>query len=366
MPTFVHTADVHFDTPFSARFTPKQAELRRKEVMQTFSRICEKAGECDLLLMAGDLFDSRFISGETIAFLKRCFANIPDTRIFLVAGNHDPMTPDSPYLKEDWGENVHIFGTEMEYVDIPELETRIHGRSFSQRHEEQSLLGEIPLREGWCNLLLLHGELVSPNGESSYNPLEKGKMEASGVDYAALGHIHLYSGILRSGNLYYAYPGIPEGRGFDETGERGYLTGTIERGGLQAEWIPVSKRKFICQELNVSSCKDTLEVAEQVLALIENQGEEHMYRLTLTGEADSSLVQIDVLYEQMKGKAFSLELRDETRPSYHLDELAKENTLRGDFVSAMLKEIESLTDEEKEIGYLALSMGLDAMERGKL
>lgn len=366
MPTFVHTADIHFDTPFSARFTPKQAELRRKEVMQTFSRICEKAGECDLLLIAGDLFDGKFVSGETVSFVKRCFSKIPDTRVFLVAGNHDPMTSDSPYRKGDWGPNVHIFGTEMEYVDIPELKTRIHGRSFSQNHEEKTLLEDLDLAEDWCNLLLLHGELVSPGGESSYNPLEKRALETSGADYAALGHIHLYSGIERSGSLYYAYPGIPEGRGFDETGERGYVTGTVERGSLQAQWIPVCKRQFVRKELDVSSCEDSLAIAESIGSLIESEGAEHMYRLILTGESNPDLIQLDVLSAQVKDQAFSIELRDKTRPVYNLLELAKENSLRGNFVAEMLNEIASLAEDEKEVGYLALSMGLEAIERGKL
>ncbi len=366
MPTFVHTADIHFDTPFTARFTPKQAELRRKEVMQTFARICEKAGECDLMLIAGDLFDGRFVSGETIAFLKRCFAQIPQTRVFLVAGNHDPMTPDSPYMKDDWGGNVYIFGTEMEYVDIPELKTRIHGRSFFKKHEEKSLMDDLELVDDWCNLLLLHGELVSNDGKSLYNPIQKDALKASGVDYAALGHIHQYGGIERNVEQYYAYPGIPEGRGFDESGERVYLTGTVEKGSLRAEWVPISKRRFLVFEIDISSCCDSIEIQEKIVSLIEQRGNEHCYRILLKGEANMDSLRIDILCEQLKDRAFYIELRDETRPAYNLEKLARENSLRGNFVAAMCKEIDALCEEEKEIGYLALKMGLDAIERGKL
>lgn len=367
MLTFVHTADIHFDTPFRAGFTPKQAELRRKEVMQTFLRICEQAKEKDVLLVAGDLFDGRFVSDETLAFVRRCFAQIPHTHVFLAAGNHDPLTADSPYLQVKWSENVHVFGTEMEYVDIPQKKVRVHGRSFSQTHETQSLLTPLQLAgDGWNNLLLLHGEVVATGGESSYNPLEKQALQASGVDYAALGHIHLYSGAERCGKTCYAYPGIPEGRGFDETEERGFLQGVIADGAVRTEWIPSAGRKFLCRSLDVSDCHDGIEIAEQISALIHREGTEHIYRIALEGQLDALWVQPDVLAEQVKHEGFAVELQDHTRLRYDMEALVRENSLRGAFAAAMQAELATMSEADKNIGYLALEMGLDAMERGKL
>ena len=62
MPSFIHTADVHLDTPFSARFTQKQMQLRRKELMQTFQKIVRAAEKKDFLFISGDLFDGEFVS----------------------------------------------------------------------------------------------------------------------------------------------------------------------------------------------------------------------------------------------------------------------------------------------------------------
>lgn len=334
--------------------------------MQTFQRICEDAKTADFFLISGDLFDSRFVSPETVAFLKRCFAGMPDTRVFISAGNHDPLRSDSVYLTESWGENVHIFSAEMEYVDIPELRTRVHGRSFSAHHCEETLLHSLELAEEWCNLLVLHGDLVATGGESNYNPLEKQMLERSGVDYAVLGHVHQYSGLQRLGTMYYAYPGIPEGRGFDEEGEKGYLTGAVEKGSVRAEWKRACKREFVRREVDVSNCSDSLQVLEEVEAVIEESGAENIYRIMLTGSAEPSLVQTEVLCEQLKGKAFSLELKNQTGPAYQMEDLAEEPSLRGAFVTAMLEEIKKLPEEEKEMGQLALKLGLGAMERGTL
>ncbi len=366
MPTFVHTADLHLDTPFTARFTRKEAVMRRKEMMQTFRMICENAKECDLFLIAGDLFDSRYVSAETVSFLKHCFSQIPDTHVFLAAGNHDPLTEDSCYMSEEtWGEHVHIFGTETEYIDIPELRTRVHGRSFSRQHEETTLLTPLSIKEDWCNLLLIHGEVVSDYGKSRYNPLEKSKLEASGVDYAALGHVHQASELIRMGTTYYAYPGIPEGRGFDETGTKGYLRGSIEKGLVQASWIPISKREFIWETLEISVCNNRIEVVELIKDFLQKRGSQHCYRLVLRGKISFSLPTEDILSEEFNEDCFLLELRDETQPAYHLLELAEENTLRGAFVKEMLRKIDAMKEEEKAFGNLALKLGLEVMEGGK-
>ena len=64
-------ADVHFDTPFSARFDERQARMRRNEMKNEFSALIRHAAAADLLLIAGDLFDSSYVREETLAFVRR-------------------------------------------------------------------------------------------------------------------------------------------------------------------------------------------------------------------------------------------------------------------------------------------------------
>lgn len=366
MPTFVHTADVHFDTPFSARFTPRQASLRRKEVMQTFQKIADRAAEADLFLISGDLFDGRYVSADTAAYLKRCFSSMPGTQVLIAAGNHDPLTAESPYRTEEWSENVHIFGTEMEFVDFPQWQIRVHGRSFGQRHEKQPLLSQLELAPDWTNVLVLHGELVAEGGNSIYNPIERPVLEQSGADYAALGHVHQYSGLKRLGRTGFAYPGIPEGRGFDEEGRKGYLMGELQPGAVRAEWIPVSRRSFWHVDADLTGMEDSMQVLEAAeRALAQAGGAEDLYKLSLTGRARRGLAQPEFLTEQLRDRAFYLEVLDKTVPDYSLEELAEEPSLRGAFVSEMLERIAAMSETEKEIGLRAIRIGLEAMEGGQ-
>ena len=97
MATFLHIADVHLDSAFSAHFDACRAQLRRSEVRRCLSGILDRAKSVDMLRIAGDLFDSRAVSAESVPFLKRKFAELTDTRVFISAGNHDPYSEDSIY-----------------------------------------------------------------------------------------------------------------------------------------------------------------------------------------------------------------------------------------------------------------------------
>ena len=364
MATFVHTADIHFDTPFSARFSAKVAELRRKEIMQTFREIITAAGERDFLFISGDLFDGKFVSAETVAFLKRCFKAIPKTKILISAGNHDPLISGSVYMNEDWGENVFIFGKDMEYIDFPELNTRVHGVSFNNSHQEESLFDNLVIHNKWCNILVIHGEVCS-SGNSRYNPIDKAKIEKSGLDYVALGHIHKHESIQKIGNTVYSYPGIPEGRGFDETGKRGFITGVSIKGETSVVWEKISGREFLTESIDISGSEDSLRILELAIDRIEEKGTENIFRIILTGTADKELVNTELINEQLKEKAFYVEVKDETKPDYDLEEIVAGGGLKGEFVSAMLDVIKDMPDCEKEVGYMAIEIGIQAMERGQ-
>ncbi len=95
MPTFLHTADIHLDSAFSARFDAECAAQRRHELIRVVSDMADIAKELDIWLIAGDLFDGKNVSAETVAFLKRRFSEMPDTQIFIAAGNHDAFGENS-------------------------------------------------------------------------------------------------------------------------------------------------------------------------------------------------------------------------------------------------------------------------------
>ena len=70
----LHAADLHLDSPF-AGLTPERAAQRRQEQRELVRRLGELAEQekVDLVLLAGDLFDSGRIYRETARELAEAF-----------------------------------------------------------------------------------------------------------------------------------------------------------------------------------------------------------------------------------------------------------------------------------------------------
>lgn len=348
----LHGADFHLDSAFAA-LNPEQAVQRRREQREALSQLAELSKGCDLVLLAGDLFDSAHIYRDTLDALKDFFASVHG-EIFIAPGNHDYLIPGSPYLTEDWGRNVHIFTTStIEKVTLEELNCDIYGAGFSAAHMPSLLRNfrvEDPRR---CNLMVLHGEL-SPASE--YNAVLPEQVAFSGLDYLALGHIH--SGDHRSfGSTLCAWPGCLMGRGYDECGEKGVYRVTLDGEEKQIEFLPVTGRKYEILEVTVG--EDPLAA---ILAALPEDTRRDCYKILLTGEAES--LDLTALEQQLSPRFFSLRLRDRTHPRKALWEQAGEDTLRGHFLER-LKEAYDRGDEAKRKKILLAAKLVTALMDGR-
>ena len=200
---FLHAADLHLDAPFSA-LSPEQAAARRQEQRALLTDLAEAANaqDCDVVLLAGDLFDSSSASEQTLLALRRALASI-HAPVFISPGNHDCLLPGSAYLTESWPENIHIFRTDtIEAVELPEKNLRVYGAGFPARFCPALLEGFAAKDDGRTNLMVVHGNPTQPS--SPYNPILPAQIAQSGLSYLALGHIHQASGLLTAGGTAYA------------------------------------------------------------------------------------------------------------------------------------------------------------------
>ena len=117
----LHAADLHLDSPF-AGLSPEQAAQRRGLQRQLPGQIVDLANDrgCQLLLLAGDVFDGERVCPETIEALQAAFARCR-ARVFIAPGNHDPYDSRSPWACASWPANVHLFTGAQECVTLPEL-----------------------------------------------------------------------------------------------------------------------------------------------------------------------------------------------------------------------------------------------------
>ncbi len=344
----MHCADLHLGAELSSIGRP--ADERRGELLSTLGRItaeCKKR-ETELLLIAGDLFDTQTVPYELFETVKSYFATIPDTAVAVVAGNHDYLCTNSPYY-EEWSENVHIF-KKTETIEVKGV--NVTGIPFTSAYSDSFSL---PQATDGINILLMHADI----GGGQYNPVTPQALFATGMDYIALGHVHKASGLQKSGSVTYAYCGCPEPMGFDELGEKGVLCGTVYKNRAELEFLPLCSREYKEISLNAEGAEGNsalLQLAEHALSGEEN----NLIKLCISGECDFT-PDVHFLSAELSNKVYYLKVRNNTYPKENLELLKNEQTLKGIFVRKMLERIEKSPNDERELLDAALRLGLNAL-----
>lgn len=358
----LHAADLHLDSPFQGLSRDK-AIARREEQRSLLRRIGELAmdRQADILLLAGDLFDSANTFSETAAEIGRTLSKLP-IPVFIAPGNHDPYTPRSAWERTAFGRNVHIFCREaMECVALPEKNVRVWGSAFTERYRTSPLADFAAEKQpDTLDLMVLHGEVGNP--ASGYGPITETQLAASRMDYVALGHVHAGSGLRRAGDTFYAWPGCPEGRGFDELGEKGVLLLEVEPGTCRAEFIPLGGRRYEWIKVDITN-EDEPQAA--VMAALPEDTSRDIYRICLVGETEETPPVAELL-RALESRFFALELRDETTLRQDIWAGQGEDNLKGLFLSGLARMLaESADESEREKIVQAARWGLRAMENGE-
>ncbi len=305
----VHCADMHFDTPFSD-LPSHIANIRRGELLTTFEKIIDKTAEfnADVLLIAGDVFENEYVSFQTVEFLKRCFAKISHIPVCIAPGNHDAIDENEIYNKIDLGENVTIFGEGIGCVTFRDKGFRVFGHGFLNKHEDSSVWNSLTCPDDeYVNIFVTHCNLP-PYREERFAPISSEIIEKSGIHYLAAGHIHNHEGINKLGKTTYAYSGIPEGRKFDEAGEKGIIMGEVSFDGADLSFVSVCSRQLITLKCDISDCL----TYDDILSITHTQ-KNNIYRIILTGEKKEGIVFDSFVLEKLfSEKTFYTKIIDDT------------------------------------------------------
>ena len=243
----------------------------------------------------------------------------------------------------------------MEGVLLRPLGTMIHGAAFTAPTQEAGLLrGFTAPQDGLVHIGVLHGELGQ---ESVYGPVTREDIAASGLAYLALGHVHKRTEPLRFGGTTAAWPGCPEGRGFDELGEKGFYAGVLQDGQVTLRFVPLGRHRYWVLPVDVTG----RDAAEGIESALPAGAEGDLCRILLRGE--SSGLDLNALQRRFAGRCEYLELRDETSLPQNLWKRAEEDSLRGLFLRQLREKLESAeTEAEREVVRQAARFGLAALE----
>ncbi len=358
-----HTGDLHLDSPFSG-CDVKESDKRREECRASFASALKKAAldGCNIILIAGDLFDCGYVTAETVS---RAFAAIADCGIPVVIspGNHDPYGKGSIYDRQERPGNLFVFSSpELSRFDFDDIGLSVHGYAFtSDRMDASPLTHGIELHEKNVNVLLAHADIYSPL--SKYAPISPLALEASGFDYAALGHVHKAEPPVKMGKTLVAYCGFPEGRGFDELGFGGALEVTLDNGTVSAERVILSDKRYMIEELDVTGATSNEEISSSLASLISSKGygKETSLRVILEGAVSPSLTVSLSPSASALGLAL-IEIENGTSPIYDAEFLESDITLRGALYRQLLPSLNSPDPHTKKVAAEALRIGLSALD----
>ncbi len=357
MLNILHAADLHLDSAFAA-LSREQAALRRQESRELLDRMVDFGNDhhAHLMLLSGDLFDSDSVYSQTAHELCAALERFQG-QVVIAPGNHDYYGQKSAYMRLKWPQNTHIFtASTMEKIAFPALDCSVYGAAFTAL--DAPVWAGFRAEDGGIAIGVLHGEVGVK--DSPYRPVSLQAIADSGLDYLALGHVHKGSGLQKAGGTCWAYPGCPEGRGFDETGEKGFLFGTVEKGSVNMRFVPFARRRYELVEVDVTD----RDVMDAILRALPLKTEEDSYRIILRGET-AEKVDTQQLSEQLAGRFFTLEVRDKTTAAHALWERAEEDTLRGLFLRDLRAKYDGAdTEEERALIEQAVRFGLSAMEKG--
>lgn len=359
---FVHIADIHFDSPFvNLSDREKLGDLKRLEQRKVFKKVIEfiKENKIEFLFIAGDLYEHKYIKQTTIEYINKLFKEIPETKVFITPGNHDPNVKNSFYKQFNWNENVKIFDGNIEKVELENID--IYGYGFDDFYCINSNIEELEIsNKDKLNILIIHGTLDGANIEDKqYNSMSKKMLEEKGFDYIALGHIHKPDyNTYEEQNI--VYPGSMISLGFDEVGDHGIIVGDLSKSNLKLEFKSLNESEFVEKHIditNIFSKEELIEIINEV-DIKENE----LVKIILTGKRNFEINVYD-LYKLIFNEKI-IKIKDQTKLNYNLNEIGNDSTLKGLFAKEMLEKLndENVTDEERKILEKAIEIGFESLE----
>lgn len=327
----IHCGDLHLDSALVANLTPEKAKERNAELCAAFGRMVRYAVRegVQAVLIAGDLFDSAYVSGRTVDYLLEQLHSAPDVTFFCIRGNHDEYHPS--FAGRKLPENLQTFGPEWESHrcgDVVITAMEPEGSGWLTLYEE------LKLNPQDLNIVMLHGQIsTQPGMEQIALPLLRGKH----IQYLALGHLHTYQKAPLDLDGEYCYCGCMEGRGFDECGEKGFVLLETCGGRICSRFVPFAARQLHEVAVDITGAETVTQILHRVETAADGIPQEDLVKFLLQGVYTTQTQKDPVFWQKMLASRFwFVKIKDESRLQIDQEDYAHDASLKGEFVRLVL------------------------------
>jgi exonuclease SbcD len=344
----VHTADVHL----GARHTDlgDQAAAQRERQFGAFRATVDLAlaEKVDLLLIAGDLFDSNTQPRRSVERVAAELKRLADARIrtVLIPGTHDVYDRASIYRANDLtaiaglapaDELITVLTPETPEIDLPVLDAIVYGRVFATKRAPASPLAGFRAASGgrtW-RIGMIHGSLlIAGRTEHDDVVFTAEEIAASDLDYLALGHWHsALEG--KAGAVTYAYPGAPEPVALDQDRAGKVLLVTLDAAADGTRSVKVEQRQVgrtTFEKIDV----DSATIANQpalIDRLTARADPDRVLDVRITGVKPDELdIDTDEVERALAPRVLKIRVRDVSVPALSGTVIPPADTILGAFI----------------------------------
>ena len=340
----IHCSDLHLDSRMESNLTREQAKERKRELILTFEKMVEFAATNGVraIIIAGDLFDTTNIAKSAAKLVEEQITGHPQIDFLYLKGNHekDHFIAGIAELPT----NLKVFGsswTKFTYENVA-----ITGVELTPDNS-RNIYDSLVLAQDDVNIVVLHGQ------ESQYDAKDKAEviniraLQNKYIDYLALGHIHEYRYQKLDNRGNYCYCGCLEGRGFDETGEKGFVLLDIEDRRVIPAFIPFAKRTLYEIKVNIAGLHTTGEITKRIERQVADLNKGSLVKIVLTGEIEIDTDKdLTYLTQKFAESFYFVKIYDQTRLAINYEEFRLDQSLKGEFIRLLEKA--EIAPEEKD------------------
>ncbi|MDO4939367.1 MAG: metallophosphoesterase [Lachnospiraceae bacterium] len=345
----IHCADIHLDSPFTRLGDTEKKKERKAELIKAFKMMISHASKEDVraVIIAGDLFDQSHVSATAKNAVLASVRENPDIDFFFLKGNHDKC--DFPCETDDIPDNFHMFSGEWQTYDLGE-NVFITGIELN-RDNAQGIYSKLNLDVTHFNIVTMHGQDAVTLRKDGAQTISIRDLKNKNIDYLALGHIHSYKEEKLDGRGTYCYPGCLESRGYDETGDHGFvvldINGPERTYTAKKECNPIRESHVL--PVDISGLVNSSEILLKTdLKLRENRfSSRDMVKVELIGQVDFECEKNpDFIEKQLEDRYYDFKLKDNTGYKVDYDDFRFDESLKGEFIRTVESQ-EEITEEDK-------------------
>jgi DNA repair exonuclease SbcCD nuclease subunit len=194
MVRFIHTSDLHLGKRFGqfpVELRGRLTEARHKSVEAL--RTLAQRQQANVILVAGDVFDTGTPLPSTVRQSMRVMADDPSIKWVLLPGNHDSIESDELWnqIIADRSENV-LIALKNEPIEVAPSVFVLPAPCTNRRpgRDLTEWMGEASIHSDSIRIGLAHGAVQSFGEDGKSDVISPDRAQRSGLDYLALGDWH--------------------------------------------------------------------------------------------------------------------------------------------------------------------------------